>query len=107
MNASLCLDIKNGYDIIYNSRKVSPETRLKSHWARTTLNYTINLVTMTAYIQRITHEKSSYLEYCCTAAISDIPVSNFTITITRANKVILLWMEVQRHNRSRMSRKST
>jgi len=36
----------------------------------------------------------TYLEYSCTATIGNTPVPYFTISITRAYKVIFIWVEV-------------
>lgn len=47
------------------------------------------------------------LENSYAAPIIDAPIAYFTVTITGAYEILFVWVEVQRHNRRRVSSKST
>ena len=117
MPTSLCLHIQNWYNVLCSCCKISSMTRLKSNLDYTTLIEMKKIRILQecpypskAYIIYEMHKPtwtSFYLEYSCTATVVNTPVSYLTISITRADEIIFIRVEVQWHNRCRMSNKNT
>ena len=122
MPTSLSLCVQYRYNILSSCSKIFSKARLKSQLGctrgRTTLIHTRETILIEAHppqreawIQfiRIARKSGarSYLESPFTVPFVDTPVSYFTITIRRADNIILSWVEVKWHNITRMSHKGT